>query len=164
MNLFRIARRVAAISGPNQCKNCRGTGFVNMGDCPECGGTGMRPQSRPTSQTPIDDIASKVMEAFRTGQVWEFAGESHRVLELPGGVTVITHSDYPNDPSKAWVEIVVDLDEDEYEKRFHEKPDTGGYFGWTVDIRHLDLTNKAAVRDWVTEMDNEGVFEGYDVN
>jgi hypothetical protein len=104
------------------------------------------------------------MEAFRTGQVWEFAGESHRVLELPGRVTVITHSDYPNDPSKAWVEIVVDLDEDEYEKRFHEKPDTGGYFGWTVDIRHLDLTNKAAVRDWVTEMDNEGVFEGYDVN
>lgn len=38
--IFRIARRVAAISGPNTCKNCRGTGFVNMGDCPVCDGTG----------------------------------------------------------------------------------------------------------------------------
>lgn len=40
--ILRIAKRVAAVSGPDACKKCHGTGFVNLGDCLVCGGTGRK--------------------------------------------------------------------------------------------------------------------------
>jgi RecJ-like exonuclease len=62
-----ISKRVAAqwleaaVSGPDACPNCRGTGFVNLGDCPECEGTGRNvSESAPTGLS-ISELYDKLI-------------------------------------------------------------------------------------------------------
>jgi hypothetical protein len=47
MNVFAIAARVAAVRGPEQCSQCRGSGFDarTLEDCLRCNGTGKDPSA-----------------------------------------------------------------------------------------------------------------------
>lgn len=60
--MSRISQKVAvkwfhaAVSGPDACPKCRGTGFVNMGECPRCGGSGVNIDWDEIRSTLIDMI------------------------------------------------------------------------------------------------------------
>lgn len=85
----RVAARwlEAAVSGPDACSNCRGTGFVNLGDCPECKGTGRNVLKTAPAGLSIGELYDKLiadakanrMKKLPVNQILQFAQDSELI-------------------------------------------------------------------------------------
>lgn len=99
------------------------------------------------------------MDILRNGQPWKFDNRDFRILRfLPTQSTISVKE--TSDPTRALVELMVDVDEDKFRKRFNRDADIGGDLGWLVDQIKLDLTDEDAVRSWVNDMTDLGALPG----
>jgi len=72
MNLRKIAYRVAAVSGPDMCKKCHGTGFgPGLSDCQVCHGMGTKSST---------DASSLGPDEYGAYCLWD--GETERILRI----------------------------------------------------------------------------------
>lgn len=153
--LNSMRRNVGAVSGPDKCTNCRGSGFDSrtLDDCTTCGGTGRKPgsvEAAPRSarpQFPTMDEPEPGMRRimfvewwWRANQVFGKKGPNGalRFVDDDGtGVTPVVHEIYLED-------LFPDVNIPEDYVGDNRSPAAASMMDW---IRDLALEQNATVAD-----------------